>query len=961
MAHTRFGLTVDGLATEYLAHAESLLAIGNGFLGMRGHPVSRIPSYQPAVFINGYYETHPIPYGEDAYGYAREAQTMLNLPDCRYLHLAFDGKVVDLNGDQVSEHQRSLDFSNGVLRESFVYTSEAKQTFTVTFETALSQHENHLGMVRLEVVGDTEAEITITSAIALPEHQKQEGLDPRVGSLDSRASLNVETVDLDEEAFSAAFITKRSGFALFCAAVHRMEGEYTATTTIDRDRMPTISFTTIASSCVLEKTFSYRRDKEAPLSALVWKEFIAEQEEHYRAFWDASDVVIDGDAELQQAIRFNLFQLHQSAGRDGRTSLAAKGLTGLGYEGQYFWDTEIYAMPLFSHTDPAIARSLIEYRISVLGAARQRAKELHQRGALFAWRTIGGAEVSAYYPASTAQYHINADIADAIFQYLELSGDTTILAEGAFDLLIETARLWVDLGFFDPRTDNAFVIHEVTGPDEYSALVDNNYYTNLMASYHLKQTAAIATWMAEYMSDAYQAAAERLGLKEGEQVHFLAAAERIYLPTDEHYQIDNQDEHFSRRKEWNSEKQGDIKHPMLLHYHPLVIYRHRLIKQADTILAQVLQPQHFRWHRRWRNFRFYERYTTGDSSLSAAIQAIVAFDIYDRELGMHYLRETALMDIADLHKNTKDGLHTAAMAGSWMTIVYGLGGYRLIDGMPTFRPYLPEGWKKLAFSLRFGETTLQVTIGAEETHYRSEGGPIILKHRSTKVRVTDRGVSLDTVAKPSAIVFDLDGVICATDALHHRAWAALAEQEGWEFDAEVGQQLRGVSRLDSLKIILEHNNLVLEEAEMHRLADIKNEAYRASLVAINERDLLPGIKELLAELNRRDIPLALASASQSAPLIVEKLGIADLFQVIVPASELEVGKPDPEIFSRAAEALGLTGEECVGVEDAQAGVEAVRAAGMRTIGVGEAVDAKTCDVHVADTSALSVELLLGYT
>jgi alpha,alpha-trehalose phosphorylase len=316
------------------------------------------------------------------------------------------------------------------------------------------------------------------------------------------------------------------------------------------------------------------------------------------------------------------------------------------------------------------------------------------------------------------------------------------------------------------------------------------------------------------------------------------------------------------------------------------------------------------------------------------------------------------MDIEDLKRNTKDGLHTAAMAGSWLALVYGVAGYRLKGKTPSFRPHLPKGWSRLTFSLQFDKVSLKVEIGERETSYRAQGGEIEIFHRSERIKVGPSGVKLPTQALCKAVLFDLDGVVTSTDEYHYQAWKKLANQEGWSFDREVNQRLRGVSRLESLNIILDHNQVTLSEEEKFKLTEIKNGWYRQSLESLSGDDLLPNIGELIEELRERGIKLAIASASQSAPYIVEKLGLSQKFDLVVPAHEILKGKPDPEIFAKAAQMLGLYPEECTGIEDAPAGIEALREAMMRVVGVGSAVDPNLCDVYVEDTSQLRWEELL---
>jgi alpha,alpha-trehalose phosphorylase len=386
-------------------------------------------------------------------------------------------------------------------------------------------------------------------------------------------------------------------------------------------------------------------------------------------FWAGSDVEIDGDGALQQGVRFNLFSLFQSAGRDGRTSLAAKGLTGEGYEGHYFWDTEVFALPFFVYTQPVIARALLRYRCGILDKARARAAEMSQRGALYPWRTIGGEEASAYFPAGTAQYHINADIAHAIGKYVTATGDRSLLLEGGAEVIFETARLWADLGDYVPSRDGEFCLNEVTGPDEYTALVNNNCYTNLMARAHFRYAAALADELAASAPNEYGRLAGRIGLAEGEIVEWRRAADRMRIPRDEGLGIHAQDDSFLTRAVWDFAGTPASMYPLLLHYHPLVIYRHQVLKQPDVVLAQVLLGSQFSMAEKKRNFDYYDPLTTGDSSLSPCIQSVAAADLGSADRAYAYFMRTARMDLDDVNGNVSHGStpRRCARGSRWFT------------------------------------------------------------------------------------------------------------------------------------------------------------------------------------------------------------------------------------------------------------------------------------------------------
>lgn len=979
MDHAHWTLVEERYEEEFFARSESLFSIGNGYLGFRGFFCEREPSQHPGVFINGFYELSPIHYGEDAYGFARYNQTMVDLPDCRYLTITVDDQRFSMADQQISQYRKALDFRTGMLTHEVTWTTESGKRVALKWETIICMEHKHVGALNLTVDCDQEARISIFSSIGMPIQRAMAGLDPRVGTMLNRPSLTcLETSYLTEDSkqlpgFQAAFKTVESALHLCCGAVHEcLVPAHIERATHTQASLPALVFTTSGTSFRLQKYFYYhtsgRPCESLPLeevrrrmiegTSLRWHDLVASQRNHYQSFWEKADVCITGDDTLQQALRFNLMQLHQSTGRDGMSSLAAKGLTGSGYEGHYFWDTEIYGMPFFNHTDRKTARALIMYRVSILDQARNRARELSQRGALYPWRTINGLEASAYFPAGTAQYHINADIAYSILQYLQVTDDLSILGEGASEVLFETARLWYDLGFFNPEKGGQFCINEVTGPDEYSALVDNNAYTNLMAQHHLLGVCSLAERLRTDMPSEWLRVQKVLDLQDWELSEFARAGRLMYVPFDRMLGITVQDDGFLQKEDWDIAKRGEIRHPMLLNYHPLVIYRHRVLKQADTVLATLLLHDRFPWYVRKRNFDFYEPLTTGDSSLSACIQGIMAYDCGYVELGEAYSRQTTLMDIADLHRNTKDGLHTAAMAGSWMAVIYGVAGYRLEGSRAAFRPQLPKRWSEVRFKLCIGNAVLSVSIDPEQTIYRSEGGPCEIRHRSTAVTVGDEPLAFPTKAQCKAVIFDLDGVVTSTDGYHYRAWKRLADANGWDFDETINQRLRGVSRMQSLQIILEQNAVSLSEEEMLRMCDRKNEWYRDSLATVSSDDILPGIAGLLDALKRKHISLAVASASRNAPYILGKLGLDAVFDAVVPAEQVVMGKPDPEVFVRAADLLGLLPEECTGVEDAPAGIESIRSAMMRCVGVGSAVDPGSCDVHVPSTEGLTVERLL---
>jgi alpha,alpha-trehalose phosphorylase len=466
-------------------------------------------------------------------------------------------------------------------------------------------------------------------------------------------------------------------------------------------------------------------------------------------FWADSDVQIEGHPAIQQAVRWNLFQLAQASGRIEQVGIPAKGVSGSGYEGHYFWDTETYVLPFLSYTSPSVARGALRFRYLMLPAARRRASELSNTGALYPWRTINGEEASAYYAAGTAQYHINADICFALCKYVQASGDDDFMMREGIDILVETARMWTDLGFWLGRGESRrFHLHGVTGPDEYTTVVNNNLFTNVMASDNLRQAARWARRLAHEFPEAYERLAARLDLDDDEIDDWADCSAGMYIPYDEALQVHPQDQHFLEREVWDLAATPNSKRPLLLHYHPLVIYRFQVLKQADVVAALFLQGQMFTREQKRADFEYYDPLTTGDSTLSSVVQSIVAAEVGYRDLALEYFHAGLFVDLADLHGNAADGVHVASTGGVWNALVYGFGGMRDHNGTLTFDPRLPTDWPRLTFRLQVRGSRLLVEVERERiTFTLCEGEALEVSVRGQRVTVTEAG----------PVVVELDG------------------------------------------------------------------------------------------------------------------------------------------------------------------------------------------------------------
>lgn len=971
---TEWQLIEEGYDRAIHAKQESLFALGNGYLGMRGFFEERTPAYHPGVFINGFYELEPISYGERAYGYAEMNQTMLDLPDARFVQIVADGEPVLLHTGTIHSQRRILDMKEGVLFRELDWESSEGSRLVITWETFISYTHQHTGAVKVSVRSVSCNRVEIHSSIAMPSTRTVDAHDPRVGTSSDTRNLHLEQITYGEQApypLNAEFSTKRSGMTLFCGSVHhQICAESTSMVQYDDEPfLRLVCASEYQQPLSVTKLFFYETALSAEadearrrISSLLdgaehisYDELRAGQRSRLAELWARTAISIPEDPELEKVLRFDMFQLYQSVGKDGKRSLSAKGLTGGGYEGHYFWDTEIYGMPFFTYTQPEIARDLLKYRISTISKARERAVQMSQKGILFPWRTINGDEASAYYPAGTAQYHINADIAYSLITYCDITGDDTIMSEGGAQLLFETARFWYDLGFFSERRGGAFCIHEVTGPDEYSALVNNNLYTNVMAEYNLLAASTFYLRACEQFPQLIELLQEGIGLTTEEPVRWAEAARKMYLPFDRELALHPQDESFLDRERWDFAAVPKDQYPLLLHFHPLVIYRYQVLKQADVVLAHVLLPDRFPWYEKRRDFRYYEELTTGDSSLSACIQGILAFELDDHHRALEHVRTTAFVDMHDVKGNVRDGLHTAAMGGAWMALVFGLAGMRRSGTRVSFSPVTPDSLPSYSFVITMQGSRLSVSVTKEYTGYRIISGPDLqITHQGDLLTVpAEHAVTVPTAPGFKAVIFDLDGVITSTDIFHYRAWKELADERGWEFDRELNEQLRGVSRRDSLQIICRHNGVTLTEEELQEATDRKNSTYRSLLEQMDSTSLLPGFRELCAELRAHDVRIGVASVSHNAPFIIRQLQIGPLIDFIAPADQTAAGKPDPEIFVRCSEHFAVPRGSCAACEDASAGIEAIRAAGMKCVGIGGAVKAQDCDLHVSGVSELS--------
>jgi len=738
-------LRETALDLDLLAQSESLFALSNGHIGWRGNLDEGDPYGLRGSYLNGVHERRPLPYAEAGYGYPVSDEVVINVTDGKLIRLLVDDEPFDVRYGELNAHERLLDFRAGTLTRKVEWTSPSERRIRVTSTRLVSLVQRSVAAIHYEVEAiDRPVRLVVQSELVANETPPPPVGDPRVSAVLESPWRSRSHASAGASA-ELVHRTRYSKLAMAAAMDHVVDGpectqvesesfrdlgRVTVTVTLEPgERLRVVKYVTYGWSAQRSKE-ALRDQVDAALTVARqtgWEGLVAEQRAYLDDFWARADVEIEGDDEIQQAARFSLFHVLQSGARSERRAIAAKGLTGTGYAGHAFWDSETYVLAVLSYTLPEAVAHALSWRHDTLALALERAEQLGLKGAAFPWRTITGAECSAYWPAGTAAFHVGADIADAVVRYLHATGDEAFEDKFAHALLVQTARLWRSLGHYDVH--GGFCIDGVTGPDEYSAIADNNIYTNLMAQRNLRAAADIAERRPER--------SVQLAVDASEVAAWRHAADAIVIPFDETLGIHPQAERFTNHQLWDFAATGEDKYPLLLHYPYFDLYRKQVVKQADLVLAMYLRGDAFTADEKRANFDYYERLTVRDSSLSACVQSVMAAEVGYLALAYDYLAEAALMDLDDLEHNTRDGLHVASLAGTWIALVAGLGGMREHGDSLRFSPRLPEGIRRLAFNVVFRGRRLHVdTTPASTTYSLADGDALELLHFDTAITVT---------------------------------------------------------------------------------------------------------------------------------------------------------------------------------------------------------------------------------
>ena len=749
MENMAWSVTEEKFESKNLALCETLYSQGNGYLGTRGTFEEGYLGFEKdmgveGTYINGFYETADIHYEEGAYGFAEESQTMLNLPNAKKITLYLGEEPFTLASGKIIKYKRVFDLKRGVVTRTVHWQSPGGMEVLVEIRRLISFTRHNIMAIEYSVtLLNSDRNVSIVSQIDTNVTNVSKTEDPRIGSNLKGRVLKTECLKNEDELSYCLLTTIRTQFSVCTAMSHEISPlgrkEISAVDDVLSETFHWDARKGSKITCVKyiaygshfdqlpENLTRFTKNILLEAKSAGFEKLIKEQEAYLEDFWYRADVQIYGQETISQGIRFNLLHLLQGVGRQGKTGIAAKGLSGEGYEGHYFWESETYILPLFLYSKPELAKSLLMYRYNTMDNARKIARTMSHKGAMFPWRTINGNECSAYFLAGTAQYHITGGIAYAIKRYFESTEDIDFMIEYGAEMLAETARFWASVGHFNPRKNGEYCIDCVTGPDEYTALVNNNCYTNVLAAENMLFSYKIVSMLREKYPEAYKSLVNKISLEPQELQQWKTAGEKIHLPYDETLKIYKQDDTFLDKKLWDFQNTPKNKYPLLLHFHPIIIYRHQVSKQPDLLLIEVLARHRFNKEQIKRDYAYYAKVITHDSSLSESICSIAACMVGDYGKAFSYFLDTVRLDLDNTHHNTKDGLHMANMAGSWATVVNGFAGMYVNAGRLIFEPHLPEGWDGYCFKLCFRNRLIQIEVTSSGTDFKLlEGEPVTI-------------------------------------------------------------------------------------------------------------------------------------------------------------------------------------------------------------------------------------------
>ena len=694
---------------------ESIFAIQNGLIGVRGNFSEGYNERDyKQTLINGFYNFYDYKYEENSPTFPQKGQRIVNVIDGQSIEIYLENKAINLENCKLSKLERDYDLTKGYTIRKAEYLTKQGYIINIYEEKLVSFIQKELLIIKLKISSPNyKGKIKIISRLKLPNKSSAGSFDTRI-NFASSDQLTIQEKYFNKDKVALLTETTNSKLKLATGMIHSIPIEYTTSLkgingeieiNLEKDFE-------ITKFVVYTPNNLYTKHLEDNLRILDkakskgFEYYKKQQLLYLDEFWKHANIEIIGNDTLSESIIYNIYQLNSCSTNNHSLSIPAKGLTGEGYEGHYFWDTEIYMIPFFTVTNPEKAKMLLLNRYNGFEKGKEIARDQGAtKGVKIPWRTINGSEVSPYYPAGSAQYHINSDVAYSVIKYFQFTKDFDFMIDYGFEMLLETARFLYDVGNYH---SGSFHINNVTGPDEYTAIVNDNYYTNSMAKYHFE---VLGDFYYKYKRK-LTLAKKKLSVDDREIDELIKASKLMELPFSKELNVVLQDDSFLQKKPLNFNKLPKSQFPLILHYHPLFIYKHQVLKQADALLSMLLLDydnlEVFN-----NSFDYYLPKTTHDSSLSKCIHAIVAFRLGKIDLGYEYLEDIAKIDMENTHHNTEHGIHIANSGGIYLTILYGILGFRIKDEKIIFRPVLPKEIKSLKFKLFYKNTEINVKLNSE--------------------------------------------------------------------------------------------------------------------------------------------------------------------------------------------------------------------------------------------------------
>ena len=951
-------IIIETTDTEFhstrLHQKETVFTLGNGYLGTRGTFEEGYPGAWPATLIHGVYDDVPILHTE-----------LANCPDWLSLVVILGGEPATktpgdrfrLDQGQILGYQRWLDLYRGVLCRNVRWKSPSGYTFDFHFERFTSLADQHVMALRCQVsspdfTGLVEVHAGINSYANNQGMMHWEWLNQ--SGVDNQAWLQLRSRHSSIELGMATRLAVTGVDAVQMQSIN-CQGYPTVAATFQLQRGQIVTLDkaiTVFTSRETESAVQAAQDKLASL--LDYTTLLNAHEAAWAKVWQLSDVVIEGDPTAQLAIRYNLFELLIAAPRhDDRVSIPAKTLSGFGYRGHIFWDTDIFLVPCFTFSQPELARNLLTYRYHTLPGARRKAQAAGFEGAMFAWESANtGDEVTPrWVPAHDSseliriwcgdiELHITTDVAYAAWHYWQATGDDEWLCRYGAELILDTAVFWGSRAEWNAAR-GCYEIRDVIGPDENHDRVDNNVFTNRMVQWHLETAKAVLTWLRQEHPDRAAELERQLGLTPERLDHWDEVVRLMLILQDPATGLIEQFEGFFQLEDINWADYASRTRSMQAILGIEATSQRQILKQADVLMLMYLlrDSAAYRYDRATleANWDYYVPRTdhTYGSSLGPPVHAVLACELGKPAEAYEHFMRTALVDLDDVRGNADEGIHAASAGGVWQTVIFGFGGIRFTESGPIATPHLPPGWTRLKFQLL----------------WRGQRYEFDLQPSSIP------GTSMSTSVPIQGVIFDLDGVLTDTAEYHYRGWKQLADEEGISFDYQANEALRGLSRRDSLLRLLGDRSVT--EDQLQEMMNCKNRYYLELIKGITPADLLPGALNLLDELRAAGIKIAIGSASKNAPDVIKRLGIADRVDAIADVHQVARSKPAPDLFLDAAAKLNLPPAQCVVIEDASAGVEAALAAGMWAVGLGPAERIGAAHVVLPDLAGVHWIDLLG--